>query len=335
MNEKPMSNLKPMLKYFTGIVVLLIVTNRLLLAQQQPLYSQFVFNKYLFNPAVAGCEQITTIHINAYEQWTGFKGSPKFHTASIDSRIFNEDRKPRRNILKKIKFLKPENVGAGAQLFTEKYGPLSHTGLMGTYSYHLKMGEKQLSFGLSSVFSNLGIKSSDIVLSDQLPDYLVEVDNTRRWIIDFDFGSYFIGKKYFAGYSIHHISKSALQWGGSTDADYRLGRQHYFMGGFTYEVSPKIILEPTTLIKLSEKQKDQIDLNLMCTISEDYWCGLSYKTSKTLSIFGGLQYDRYIFCYAFDYTLSSIRKFNYGSHEIHLAVQLGSETNRYKWLNTY
>jgi type IX secretion system PorP/SprF family membrane protein len=322
-------------KYLTSTIILFFLINQLILSQQQPLYSQFDNNRYLFNPAAAGAETVTTIHVNAYEQWVGFKGAPKYHTASIDSKIFNENRKPRREIRKKLKILLPENVGFGAQLFNEKYGPLSQSGLVGTYAYHLKMQDKQLSFGLSTVLSNFGLKSSDVVLSDDDPDQLVEGNNSRRWIFDFDFGIYFSGINYFAGYSIHHISESGLQWGGSIDADYQLGRIHYIMGGYKYEISPDIALQPSTLLKLSEKQKSQLDINLKCIISRFYWAGLSYKTSKTASIFAGLQYDRYIFCYSFDYTLGRIRKYSYGSHEIHLAVRLGNDTSRYKWLNKY
>jgi type IX secretion system PorP/SprF family membrane protein len=317
------------------LLLLILVDRSASLAQQQPLYSQFVFNKYLFNPAVAGSEQVATLRVSAYEQWVGFAGAPKFHTACFDSRLFRQIRKPKRSILKNLKFLRPENIGGGVQVFNEKYGPLSHTGLTGSYTYHVKMDKHQLSFGLSSTFSNLGLKSSDIILSDEQPDLLVLGENTRRWILDFDFGIFLQAKEYFAGYSVHHLSRSAIQWGGSIESDYRQGRLHYFMGGYKYELTPNLILEPATLIKISEKYKDQIDLSLTCTISKNYWCGISYKTSKTLSVYGGLTYDRYLFCYAFDYNLSSIRSYSGGSHEIHIAIQFGDETTRYKWLNTY
>jgi type IX secretion system PorP/SprF family membrane protein len=332
---QPISITRFRFKYLGYTAILFFLVNQLAMGQQQPLYSQFDNNKYLFNPAVAGSEAVTTIHVNAYEQWIGFKGAPKFHTASIDSKIFNQDRRPTRNVRKKFKIKKPENVGLGMQLFTEKYGPLSHSGMVGTYSYHLRMRDKQLSFGFSSVLSNYGLKASEVVLSDDLPDQMVEGDNTRRWIVDFDFGMYFSGINYFAGYSIHHISESGLQWGGSVDADYQLGRLHYLMAGYSYEVTPDFSVQPSTLIKLSEKNRSQLDINIKCIISKKYWAGLSYKTSKTTSIFAGLQYDRYIFCYSFDYSLAAIRKYSYGSHEIHLAMRLGNETSRYKWLNKY
>lgn len=320
--------------YFIFQIVCIFLTTTSF-GQQQPLYSQFFFNKYLFNPAVAGCEPITSIQVSGYEQWLGFKGAPKYHTASFETRIFQEIRKPKRNIRLKLKIFKPGALGTGVQFFNEKYGLLSHTGITATYAYHVKLGSRQLSFGVSPVISNLGFKSSDIVLPDDEFDVLLEGDNTRRWIVDFNFGVYLKGNEYFAGYSVHHLSKSALQWGGSVDEDYRIGRQHYFMGGYKYEYSDKIVFEPSMLIKISENMKNQMDISIKCTLSEYYWFGLSYKTSKTLSVFGGLQYDRYFFCYAFDYTLSSIRKVNYGSHELILAVRLGAATRNYRWLDTY
>lgn len=309
----------------------LIVAALQISAQQQPLYSQFAFNKFLFNPAVAGSDHTTVIKISAYEQWVGHKGAPKFHTASFDTRIFQQNRKPRRDILKKFKLFKPGTVGVGAQLFNENYGTLSNTGLSLTYAYHMKMGRRQLSFGLSPLISNLGLRSSGIVLSDDIPDPAVLGDNTRRWIIDFNFGIYFMDKDYYAGYSVHHISKSAIQWGGSAEIDYDIGRQHYLMGGYKYVINRDYQLEPSLLIKILENQKNQFDLSVKCTIKENYWAGLSYKTSSALSAFGGVQIDRYFFCYAFDYHMT----LNYGSHEILMAVQLGETARRYRWLNTY
>jgi len=329
--------MRAVVRRLSHLLLLLSISGFYSYSQQQPLYSQFTFNKFLFNPAVAGSDHTTVIKVSAYEQWVGFKGAPKYHTGSFDTRIFQQSRKPRRSIRRKLKLFKPGTVGVGIHLFNEKYGTLSNTGFSATYSYHLRMGRRQLSFGLSPVISNHGLKASDIELSDELPDMAVMGDNTRRWIMDFNFGVYFMDRDYFAGYSVHHLSQSLIQWGGSTDTDYDIGRQHYLMAGYKYIISTDYQLEPAMLFKFTENQanKSQIDISVKCTIKEDYWCGLSYKTSKTMSLFGGLQVDRYFFCYAFDYHLSAIRKANYGSHEILLAVQLGETTRRYRWLNTY
>ncbi len=322
-------------KPYIYIFILLIIKPITLVCQQQPLYSQFTFNKYLFNPAVAGSEQITEIKATGYEQWAGFEGAPKFHTLSFDTRIFLDTKKPKRNVRKKFKIIKPGSVGTGVMIFNEKHGPMSHTGISATYSYHIKINKQQLSFGLTPVLSNLGLKSSNLILPDEMPDDLLEGDKTRRWIMDFNFGVYFLAKEYYAGYSIHHITSSVLQWGGSSNGDYKLKRQHYLMGGYTYSISNDLALEPSLLLKIPEGNTPELDLVLQTTIKQNYWCGLSYKSTKTISIFGGLNYDRYFFTYAFDYNLGKIGRYSYGSHEIMLAVQLGEISKRYRWLNTY
>jgi type IX secretion system PorP/SprF family membrane protein len=325
-----------MIRYTIILSIAALLMNLPGQAQQQPLYSQFTFNKLLFNPGSAGSENTTIIKATGYEQWVGFKGAPKYHTVSLDTRIFTESKKPRRDVKKRFKLIKPGSIGAGVVVFNEKYGPLSHTGISATYSYHVKLGEnRQLSFGISPVLSNLGLNSSEVILPDDEFDDLLVGNKTRRWIMDFDFGIYLLGKDYFAGYSTHRLTSATLQWGGSLEDDFQLSRQHYLMGGYRYLLSPDILLEPATLIRLPEGGKPSMDISLQATIRRDYWCGLSFKTSRTLSVFGGLQVDRYLFGYSFDYNLSTVRKYSYGSHEIMLALQLGDTSKRFRWLNNY
>ncbi|MBA7682228.1 hypothetical protein ES703_90575 [subsurface metagenome] len=109
-----------MIRHTIYLLLLFLIVPYKLFSQQQPLYSQFTFNKYLFNPAVAGSEQTTIIKATAYEQWVGFKGAPKFHTISFDTRIFEETRKPKRNVRKKFKIDKPGTIGTGVMIFNEK-----------------------------------------------------------------------------------------------------------------------------------------------------------------------------------------------------------------------
>ena len=68
---------------------------------------------------------------------------------------------------------------------------------------------------------------------------------------------------------------------------------------------------------------------------DDYWFGASVRTSGDLIFTAGVRVKMMYFGYAFDYSLSSIRKFSYGSHEIALAVKLGDNARRYRWLNRY
>ena len=84
--------------------------------------------------------------------------------------------------------------------------------------------------------------------------------------------------------------------------------------------------------------KFQLDLSGKLYIYEDYWAGLSYRTGAqagAVIIMGGVRVDKFFFGYSFDYTLSSIMKHSFGSHEFMIAMKLGDTARRYKWLIRY
>lgn len=306
--------------------------------QQQAVYSQFTLNKYLYNPAAAGSDNISSIKLVSHEEWVGFPGSPKYNTATFDGRIFKDDHRPIIRIRKKEKkpLIKPGSVGIGFQLFNENTGPLGLTGLNATYAYHESLGTSTLlSFGLSLVFVQYKFNSKEAILSDNQYDNIVDGGNTTRYITDFNFGSLLTGKNYFAGYSLTQLLQSSIQFTNDPGGKYRIKRTQYLMGGYSYSINEDYILEPAMLIKWPEALKTQLDIDLKLTIKKDYWCGLIYRTGSSISIFGGMKYDRYFFSYAFSYALNDMRLYSYGSHEITMGVQLGSSAERYRWLNSY
>jgi len=306
--------------------------------QQQAVFNQFTLNKYLYNPAAAGSDNISSIKLISHEEWVGFQGAPKFNTVTYDGRIFKDDHRPIIRIRKKEKkpLIKPGSVGVGFQIFNESTRPIGLTGLNATYAYHEALGTStQLSFGLSLIFVQYKFNSKDAILADEEYDKIVDGGNTTRYITDFNFGGLITGKNYYGGYSITQLLQSSLQFTNDAGGKHRIKRTHYLMGGYSYEINEDYVLEPAMLLKFPEALKAQMDLDLKLTIKKDYWCGLIFRTGSSISIFGGMKYDRYFFGYAFSYALNNMRLYSYGSHEITLGIQLGSSAERYRWLNSY
>ena len=79
----------------------------------------------------------------------------------------------------------------------------------------------------------------------------------------------------------------------------------------------------------------QADLTTRVYYKDDYWVGLSWRTSDAIVLMVGLKYDRYYFAYAYDITLTDIRKQSFGTHELTLAVKFGESARRYRWINAY
>ncbi len=306
-------------------------------AQQLPLYSQYTMNRFLLNPAVAGIEGFTTISLTAREQWLGIKGSPRTHSITIDSKLLRNS-----FILKAVPIKKKKRkgsrsskIGLGGHLYNDRNGPIDRTGLEATYAYHLSMEKMLLSMGLSINFFQMRLNSDKLIQSDDQFDDLIDGGKNSLFIPDASIGIYALSKNYYAGISAINVFQSLVQFGNNSLGEYQLKRQYNVMGGYKYELSKKIYLEPSFLLKIPQTIKTQLDIQLKVNIDQDYWAGLSFRTGSAMVIFGGVKVDRYYIGYAFDYNFNSLMKYTFGSHEIMAAVRFGDTARRYRWLNSY
>jgi type IX secretion system PorP/SprF family membrane protein len=305
--------------------------------QQTPLFTQFEMNKYMINPAAAGSGGYTSISLVAREQWVGFKGTPKTHTLAIDSRILGNS-----YILSKLSVRKKKpqktrsgNTGWGAYFYNDLNGPIDRTGFNGTYSYHIELDNSQISFGLSFVFSQLKIQGEEFITADEVPDNLLTGATQSVWLPDANFGVFYTARDYYAGYSTMQLLNSMAQFGTKGTGKYEVERMHQIIGGYTYNLNDIIALSPSTLIKISEANGAQADFSIKCTYDKLYWGGISFRTGSAMAVYGGINYNKYYFGYAFDYSFGTIHKSNFGSHEFIVLVRIGDSARRYKWLNTY
>jgi type IX secretion system PorP/SprF family membrane protein len=306
-------------------------------AQQLPEYSQYSMNMYLINPAWAGSEGYTSINLLAREQWVGFSGTPKTHSLSIDSRILRNS-----YILKNASVRKKERkssrsgrVGWGAHIFNDHNGLLDRTGLEGTYSYHLSIGQGQLSFGLTAMLFQLKLSEEKMVLSDDQPDGLL-MNNRKSLIVpDADFGVLYRQEDFYGGFSVGQILSSSVQFGEKGAGKYRLNRQYNLIGGYKYYYKDNWLIEPSFYLKVPQGNTMQLDIQTRVEYKGSYWGGLGFRTGSAMVFMVGGRYDIYYLGYAFDYNFGSIMKHTYGSHEIMAIVRFGANARRYKWLNTY
>lgn len=107
------------------------------------------------------------------------------------------------------------------------------------------------------------------------------------------------------------------------------------MGGYDFAINDNLTLEPSFLFKTTENFIAQLDITTKVLYADDYWGGISYRTGGALIFFGGVKVDKYYIGYAFDYTLSSIMKHTYGSHEFTLIAKFGDNARRYRWLSRF
>jgi type IX secretion system PorP/SprF family membrane protein len=300
-------------------------------SQQTPIYSQYTFSKFLINPAIAGAEGYTQYNLIAREQWIGLNDAPATHYLTAQTRLMKNNfisktLKIRRKYSKRSKV---SRVGLGAQIFNDRSGIFSRNGLQLTYAYHIDLRRSQLSFGLSAVAYQLTINENQINITDQL----VQGNKRNIFVPDAGFGTYYMAENWYGGFSINQLIETSHKLGANDSRTNQTLRQYYFLGGYTFEINRDWEFEPSFLLKGTRTSSMQLDLTAKAIYREDYWGSLAYRTGNAIILSGGLKFDKYLFGYAFDYNLSAIGRYTYGSHEIMIAARFGDKARRHKWLN--
>jgi type IX secretion system PorP/SprF family membrane protein len=321
-----------------AFIILLLLVSKLTFGQQLPLYSQYLYNKYLINPAVAGSDGYTSVSLTAREQWVGYSGAPRTFSFSWQTRVLKKSFILKQTKVKREVF-RPKSdgkVGLGAYVFSDRNGLVQRTGFQIAYAYHMWLQRStQLSFGLGFTGYYYKIDEKQINFEDPNEPWLN--DNLRRGVFvpDLTFGAYILNPKFTFGFSADQLSEAAAKFGGPAYKDLTVDRQYYLFGSYDISLANNTIIQPSFLLKMSEQLKPQLDIGATYIFNQAFWAGLAYRTSGALIANIGLKYQNIFFGYAFDYTLQEIQTITYGTHEITVALKFGDNSRRYRWLDRY
>jgi type IX secretion system PorP/SprF family membrane protein len=326
-------------KRLTGYIVVLLLAagSTHLAAQELPVYSQYILNGFMINPSMAGYDGYTSFNTTARQQWLGWKDAPQTYSASWQTRILRHDYKIVNHPMRRKNMLIPSNkgrVGLGAYIINDVNANMARTGVSFTYAYHIILNNQQLSFGLAAKAFQYRLYKEALTFN-QDGDPVLNGVNAVAYSPDADFGVQFRGFDYFVGFSVSNLLQTSVLIGANEIPDFKTPRHYWLMGGYRFMLSPDMELEPSALLKTTEQWNPQGDFSLRLYYSDLFWGGVSYRTDESIIAMIGLRVESLHFGYAFDWALSEIGHYNYGSHEITLSVKLGSNARRYKWLNRY
>jgi type IX secretion system PorP/SprF family membrane protein len=319
-------------------ILLCLLTVSLASGQQLPIYSQYLFNKFMINPAVAGSDGYTSFNMTAREQWVGYTGAPRTFSFSGQARILK-----RSYILKESKIknelFRPASsgrVGLGGYVFSDRNGLIQRTGFQATYAYHLRLKDNtQFSMGLALTGYHFKIDETQIDFEDPNEPWLNDELRRGMFVPDMAFGAYLLNQRYSAGFSVEQLFEGAAKIADATFDNYQMERHYYLFGTYSFESGTKTELQPSILLVMSEQLKPIADIGFTYIYDQNLWAGLSYRTAGAIIGNIGFKYEKFFFGYSFDFTLQEIQKVTYGTHEITLALKLGDNTRRYRWLDRY
>ena len=321
------------------VILLTFFSGTVALGQQLPVYSQYIYNKILINPSVAGSDGYTSFSLTAREQWAGYQGAPRTFSASWQTRFLKQSYTITQKNGNRQSF-RPKTdgrVGLGAYIFSDRNGLINRNGAQFTYAHHTWVQENtQLSFGLAANAYHYRIDVNKINFED--PDDPLLNSSLRRGIFvpDVSFGLSLLNPKYNIGVSVDQLFQAAGKIGGA-DAykDFTLNRQYLFFGSYDFSQGLYNIIQPSFLFVASEQMLSQTDIGITYIFHDDFWIGMAYRTSKALIATFGLRQNNLFIGYAFDFTLQEIQRVTYGTHELSFAMKFGDSKRKYRWLDRY
>ena len=305
-------------------------------SQQMPMYSQYMMNRFLLNPAVAGYDGLTTINLTAREQWMGLPYSPRTVAISADARLLKAppSRTGSTGIRNITNLLRSGNVGLGTYIYNDRSGLIDRTGLQISYAYHIWMDDTQLSFGISLTGFQMKLDERRIVLEEDY-DPLMGKYSKALYVPDVNSGIHLWGPSYYLGISSTQMLQSVLKFGHDGLQDFRMERIFYLMGGYSFKLENNVTVEPIMLVQTGFTSSYNFDLGSKFYYGDQYWGGISYRSVGAVVFMVGFRFERFHMGYAYDYSLNNMSHQNFGSHELMVSLRFGDSERRYRWLERY
>lgn len=287
-----------------GVLLATMATIGTVRAQQDPMYSQYMFNTLAFNPAYAGSANVFTVMALSRHQWVGFDGAPATQTFLAHSP------------------LKSENLALGFTAINDKIGAARQTSAYADFAYRIRTGDDtRLSFGLKG---GMNIYQADLASLTSVEVDPAKVNISGQLLPNFGFGLYWHGPRYYLGASAPKLLENKLDAvNGNVLVTTSEARHYFLIGGYVMDLSRDIKFKPSFMFRTVEGAPLSLDLNANFLLRERIWFGAMYRWGNAFGLMGQYQVnDQLRVGYAFDLTTTRIGAYNAGTHEIMLSYDL-------------
>ena len=289
---------------------LAILSINFIYSQQDPQYTQYMYNMHIVNPAYAGSEGTLNIGLLHRTQWVGLDGAPKTTVAAINAPI-------------------KKNIGLGLSVFADEIGPVKEQNAFVDVSYTIQTSDYgNLAFGLKGGFTFLDAKLSTLDLGDDIPDDVFDNDINDSYA-NFGAGAFYYTDHFYAGLSMPNmLNQFHLNRKGGIISSASEKMHYYLTSGYVFDLNDNLKLKPSVLLKGVEGAPLSIDLAGNVLINNKFELGVSWRIDDSINALMNVEVARgFRIGYAYDYTLSNLGDFNSGSHEIILLITISNSRN--------
>ncbi|MCE4565904.1 type IX secretion system membrane protein PorP/SprF [Maribellus sp. CM-23] len=277
-------------------------------AQQDPMYTQYMFNTQTINPAYAGTWESVGFMALARNQWTGWNGAPETFTFSLQAPLRNE------------------RVALGLNVIGDKVGMVKRFDISADYSYLVPISERtNLRLGLKGGFVNYTNNLQDYSIIDPNdPNFIGRISSVKP---NFGVGAFLYSKRAYLGFSVPRVLNVKLDSDMQSAAVQAEIRHYFLIAGAVFDLGEDVKFKPTMLTKASFTSETgtplQMDFSGNFLIKEKLWLGAMYRTGSSYGFIAQWIFDKKLRVgYAIDFATNNIKHHNNGTHEIMVSYEL-------------
>lgn len=288
-------------------------------SQQEQQYSLYMINPFTVNPALGGTEDFIDVKVGYRTQWVGFESAPKTYYISGHGTVGREYNASSYHHKTEHKSWH----GVGGFVYGDQTGPVSRAGFNVQYAYNLPLNKKvRMSLG-----SFLGLKSYSYDVSnlrrENYDDEAIPLNRVSKILPDLSVGIWLYSDSWYLGGSGFQLLQNKV---GARDlilSEESKLLSHYFLnGGVKLPVNESLILVPSFGLKTIFPLNVSADVSLKMDYKDSFWGGMSVRFGDSFVLLAGILVKNVEVTYAYDVTMSSIRKASSGSHEVILGLRI-------------
>ena len=278
-------------------------------AQQDQQYTQFMYNKLGYNPAYAGSMGLISATGLIRSQWLGLEGAPTTQLMSVDASLYEQ------------------RVGLGFNVVRHSIGISNRYDFDAAYTYRVPVGNGLLGFGIQGTARYLNANFADerlIAIQAPSTDAAIPMGMQSKLLPNFGVGIYYNDDRSYLGISAPRLIENNIDFAQQATITSREVRHFYLMGGYLFQLSEQVQLQPQALIKYTAQVPLDIDLNISAILSQRYMIGGTFRMGGSAIggpvesvdlLFSAQIKNNIIFGISYDVTVSELKSYNSGSIE--------------------
>ncbi len=281
-----------------------------LYAQQDPQYTQYMYNTAQINPAYAGSRGVMTVFGLYRTQWVGLDGAPKTANLSLNTPLGDS------------------RLGLGFSFTNDQIGAMDENNIAIDLSYTIDLTQRfKMSFGVKGTANLLNVDYTKLNIYNPT-DIQFQENIENQFSPNIGAGLYVHSDKTYFGFSVPNFLNTD-RYDDNIVSTMKQKMHYYLMGGHVFDLSPSLKFKPAFLAKAVDGAPLQVDLTANFLINDKFTVGAAYRWDASISGLVGFQVTDGLFVgYSYDTDTTKLAHYNSGSHEIFMRFELFNRFNR-------